>query len=140
MKSAASQIFDARRKSLPSSATTIADFLDDMMASISSKIFTVAEHTPEDGEHRATRRFLMNPDCLKPFKLSAGEVVAVASAEYPDTAVGIQCSIYFCCSDVSLTRFLQSFSVGVLWPDSGLEKDGHPLHQIIRHYLIAHFQ
>lgn len=103
------------------------------MASVSSKIFTVAEHAPEDGEYRATRRFLMNPECFKPFKLSAGEVVAVASAENPDTAVSVQCSIYFCYSDVSLTRStpLQPFSVGVLWPDSELEKDGHTLRQTI---------
>ena len=59
------------------------------MASISSKIFVVAEHTPEDGEYRATRRFLVNPECLKPFKLSAGEVAAIASAEIPDTAVSV---------------------------------------------------
>ena len=59
----------------------------DTMAPISSKTFTVAEHTPEDGEYRATRRFLVNPDCLKPFKLSAGEVVAIVGTQDPDTAV-----------------------------------------------------
>ena len=63
------------------------------MASISTKIFTVAEHTPEDGEYRATRRFLINPDCLRPFKLSAGEVVAIVSTQNPDTAVSAQRSI-----------------------------------------------
>ena len=128
MKSAASQVFSARLKSLPSSATTITD-----MASISSKIFVVAEYTPEDGKYRAARRFLVNPECLRPFKLSAGEVVAVASAENLDAAVCIQCSTYFCYSDVSLTRssLLQSFSVGILWPDSELEKDGHPLRRTI---------
>lgn len=74
------------------------------MASISSKIFIVAEHTPEDGEYRAARRFLVNPECLKPFKLTAGEVVAIASAQNPGTAVSVQCSIYFYYSDGSLTR------------------------------------
>jgi len=100
------------------------------MASISSKIFTVAEHTPESGEHRSTRRFLVNPECLKPFKLSAGEVVAIVSLENSDPAVSVQCSIYFCYSDVLLTRWtlLQPFSVGVLWPNSELEKDGHSPH------------
>ena len=97
------------------------------MTSISSRIFTVAEHTAEGGEYRATRRFLVNPECLKPFKLYAGEVVAIACPENPDSAVSAQCSTYFCYSDVLLTRRtpLQSFSVGVLWPDSELEKDGH---------------
>jgi len=97
------------------------------MASISSKIFTVAEHTPEVDEHRATRRFLVNPECLKPFKLSAGEVVAIVSLEDSDSVVSVQCSTYFDYSDVSLTRWtpLQPFSVGVLWPNSELEKDGH---------------
>ena len=59
------------------------------MASISSKTFTAVEHSPEDSEYRATRRFLVNPECLKPFKLSAGEVVAIVSQENPDTAVGV---------------------------------------------------
>ena len=97
------------------------------MASISSKIFTVAEHTPEDGECRATRRFLVNPECLKPFKLSAGEVVAIVSLENSDSVVSVQCFTYFYFSDVSLTRRtpLQPFSVGVLWPDSELEKEGY---------------
>ena len=57
------------------------------MTSISSKTFTVVEHAPEDGEYRATRRFLVNPDCLKPFKLSAGEVVAIVGTQDPGTAV-----------------------------------------------------
>lgn len=72
------------------------------MATISSKIFTVAEHIPEDTEYRAARRFLVNPECLKPFKMSAGEVVAILNLQNSETA---------------------SFSVGVLWPDSELEKD-----------------
>lgn len=98
------------------------------MTSVSSKIFTVAEHTTEGDEHRATRRFLVNPECLKPFKLSAGEVVAIIGLENSDSVVSVQCSIYFCYSDGSLTRWtpLQPFSVGVLWPNSELEKDGHP--------------
>lgn len=98
------------------------------MASISSKTFAVAEHIPEDDEHRATRRFLVNPECLRPFKLTAGEVVAIVSSENPDSAVGVSRSIcFYHYSDVSLTRriFLQSFSAGLLWPDSELEKDGH---------------
>ena len=98
-----------------------------IMTSISSKTFAVAEHTLEPGEYRAARRFLVNPECLKPFKLSAGEVVAIASLENADSVVSVQCSTYFYYSDVLLTRRtpLQSFSVGVLWPDSELEKDGH---------------
>lgn len=101
------------------------------MASISSKIFTVAEHTLEGNEHRATRRFLVNPECLKPFRLSAGEVVAIVSLENSNSVVSVQCSIYFYYSDISLTRWtpLQPFSVGVLWPNSELEKDGHSPHQ-----------
>ena len=74
------------------------------MASISSKIFTVAEHTPEGGEHRATRRYLVNPESLKPFKLSAGEVVAVVSLGSPDPVVSVQCSVYLYFSDDLLTR------------------------------------
>ncbi|KAF9651602.1 AAA family ATPase [Thelephora ganbajun] len=74
------------------------------MTSISSRIFTVAEHTPDGGEYRATRRFLVNPECLKPFKLSAGEVAAIVSPENSDTAAS-------------------PFSVGILWPESELEKD-----------------
>ena len=65
------------------------------MTSLSSKIFTVVEHAPEASEHRATRRFLVNPDCLKPFKLSAGEAVAILSPDSPDTAVSVQRSIYY---------------------------------------------
>ena len=60
-----------------------------MTSTISSKIFIVAEHIPEDSEHRATRRFLVNPECLKSFKLSAGEVVAILSPQHLDTAVGV---------------------------------------------------
>ena len=100
------------------------------MASISSKTFTVAEHAPGDGEHRATRRFLISPECFKPFKLCAGEVVAIATADNPDAAVSASCSVYFYCSDVQLTRCIplqQPFSVGILWPDLELEKYGHPL-------------
>jgi hypothetical protein len=70
------------------------------MASISSKTFAVAEHAPGDGEHRATRRFLMSPECFKPFRLSAGEVVAITSADNPDAAVSVPFSICFYRSDV----------------------------------------
>ena len=59
------------------------------MASISSKVFTVVEHIPNDTEYRASRRFLVNPDCLKPFKLSAGEVVAIVNPENADTPVSL---------------------------------------------------
>lgn len=86
-----------RSKFHPSSDATIT------MASISSKIFTVAEHTPDVSEYRATRRFLVNPDCLKPFKLSAGEVVAILTPQNSDTPVSVQCSFYFYRSDILLT-------------------------------------
>lgn len=109
------------------------------MSTISSKIFTVAEHTPEDAEHRATRRFLVNPECLKPFKLSAGEVVAILDPENPETVVSAEHSIYFYYSDALLTRRtpLQSFSVGLLWPNSELGKDGHSSLRSDWRYLIA---
>ena len=112
----------------------------DSMASISSKIFTVAEHTPEESEHRATRRFLLNPECLKHFKLSAGELVAILTPENPNAAVGVKPSVYFCPSDVLLTRRtpLQQFSVGVLWPNPELDKHGRSPRRTVRcYYLIA---
>ena len=65
------------------------------MATIPSKIFTVAEHIPEDIEYRAARRFLVNPECLKSFKLSAGEVVAILNPQNPEATVSAQCSAYF---------------------------------------------
>lgn len=110
------------------------------MASISSGTFTVAEHTPEDSEYRATRRFLVNPECLKPFKLVAGEVVAILNPEHLDAAVSAKCSIYFYCSDLLLTSRtpLQPFSVGILWPNSELEKHRHSSHQTLWHYLIVY--
>jgi len=137
VRSAASQVLAPK---IPS-ATTIIN--SGTMTSMAPMTFTVAEHTPEDGEYRATRRFLINPECLKPFKLSAGEVVAILGPEDPDPPVSVKCSICFRYSDCSLTRRtpLQLFSVGVLWPDSELEKDGHSPCQT--HLMLsnrAHFQ